>query len=79
MYYVLFYLREYTARKIFARIESEEKKTDDDDTFLNFFESSCTKLAPKQHISHDYVKERKERAFFFVFFRFLQRTVTVID
>ena len=66
MYNVLFYLREYTARKIFVRIESDEKKTDDD-TFLNFFESSCTKLAPKQHISHEYVKERKE-SFFFRFF-----------
>ena len=76
MYYVLFYLREYTARKIFVRIESEEKKTDDD-TFLNFFESSCTKLAPKQHISHEYVKERKE-SFFFRFFS-LFATVTVIE
>lgn len=78
MYYVLFYLREYTARKIFVRIESEEKKTDDDDTFLNFFESSCTKLAPKQHISHDYVKERKE-SFFFRFFSLFAKTVTVIE
>ena len=78
MYYVLFYLREYTARKIFVRIESEEKKTDDD-TFLNFFESSCTKLAPKQqHIIHDYVKERKE-SFFFRFFSLFAKTVTVIE
>ena len=78
MYY-LFYLRSYTARKIF--VSRVKKKRQTRRHILNFFlispALSSTKLAPPKHTSSD-AKRRERRRGFFRFFCFFFVVFTLI-